>query len=990
MHTSTSKQILSPLAEAVFQLILIVSEAEISKTPIPDLSQLAKIVDQQIENLVNVGNKIQNQQNADEKIKTDMPSACQEGKATRFLLNLNFYLVTSSSTLLLSGTLELSKNPFSRPGQLQLLESVKGILHGTTNVLFAFDNFEIRKIINCARLCQSKTTLIKTDEGKLPQQLVQILMQTSQIVVQLAQLTNKRINELLSPIMQYRLKIAVAGLQKESPLLISSSKAYLQTPGNQNAKISRDQSCNRLFDICTEIIIVVLLNPEEDSASNEDRNFELMQRNLDDSSNALLDAFKKGEVKIASESLQMIENSSKSLNECANDYWQNAKYPEYKKNLRNYLDNAKIHEDEFKGLSTQLLQDPTNKEKTSELEKALSDFERCWALIAATHQKDKASLKKLQGDLEKNGKNLVDELKNQNVAGVKESLNDYKSVAQCFKDSKRKIKILETIVEIAGADDEIAKLVGLNPKDETVVKEISNRIENSNKKKLNLNDELIKGLIGGLSTATDDVCNHKKPETALGSYFACATNDSKEAEKAEKKFVNSSNNLSNIIEKVIDAARETSPDLSLTLFVAQQKLQNLKPSVVTALNAVSVNPKDEGVKEFAKGLLGSWEDNIKDIVISTISQAGIFKTTDLINGTKSELDEQIEILRKAIEEKDAAGIKTGTKSANASAVQFLSIAKKELENSSDEVFKSIVSVKVREVEDFLSNFKELNDKMFLSFENTGMFDAKENENLFAAIKSLTSKIESLGFEIKKYHGEEPVAIENTGSTSKIDKVSESKIGEMAPVKEHSENAEVVIEEAPQLLSKEEAIANPIKAVAQELKVEVSQWSTKGNSIVSSAEEVSNFLIELSKFHQELKFNPTGESKKGFINAAKEIVNHTGNVVNPARILANSCTDLRLKKNLLGTLDKITTLSQQLKIVAAVKASSPQDTDRDLQLIGCAQNLMMALKASLRECDTITTSKKYVINSEQGGLKSTPANAVSDLTFRRKVYKGVTH
>ncbi|KAJ3225264.1 hypothetical protein HK099_007090 [Clydaea vesicula] len=952
MHTSTSKQILSPLAEAVFQLILIVSEAEISKTPIPDLSQLAKIVDQQIENLVNVGNKIQNQQNADEKIKTDMPSACQEGKATRFLLNLNFYLVTSSSTLLLSGTLELSKNPFSRPGQLQLLESVKGILHGTTNVLFAFDNFEIRKIINCARLCQSKTTLIKTDEGKLPQQLVQILMQTSQIVVQLAQLTNKRINELLSPIMQYRLKIAVAGLQKESPLLISSSKAYLQTPGNQNAKISRDQSCNRLFDICTEIIIVVLLNPEEDSASNEDRNFELMQRNLDDSSNALLDAFKKGEVKIASESLQMIENSSKSLNECANDYWQNAKYPEYKKNLRNYLDNAKIHEDEFKGLSTQLLQDPTNKEKTSELEKALSDFERCWALIAATHQKDKASLKKLQGDLEKNGKNLVDELKNQNVAGVKESLNDYKSLAKCFKDSKRKIKILETIVEIAGADDEIAKLVGLNPKDETVVKEISNRIENSNKKKLNLNDELIKGLIGGLSTATDDVCNHKKPETALGSYFACATNDSKEAEKAEKKFVNSSNNLSNIIEKVIDAARETSPDLSLTLFVAQQKLQNLKPSVVTALNAVSMNPKDEGVKEFAKGLLGSWEDNIKDIVISTISQAGIFKTTDLINGTKSELDEQIEILRKAIEEKDAAGIKTGTKSANASA--------------------------------------ELNDKMFLSFENTGMFDAKENENLFAAIKSLTSKIESLGFEIKKYHGEEPVAIENTGSTSKIDKVSESKIGEMAPVKEHSENAEVVIEEAPQLLSKEEAIANPIKAVAQELKVEVSQWSTKGNSIVSSAEEVSNFLIELSKFHQELKFNPTGESKKGFINAAKEIVNHTGNVVNPARILANSCTDLRLKKNLLGTLDKITTLSQQLKIVAAVKASSPQDTDRDLQLIGCAQNLMMALKASLRECDTITTSKKYVINSEQGGLKSTPANAVSDLTFRRKVYKGVTH
>ena len=79
MHTVTSKQILTPLAEAVFQLILIISEADINKSAIPDLSQLAKVVDAQIVNLVSIGTKIQNQQNADEKLKLEMPKACNEG-----------------------------------------------------------------------------------------------------------------------------------------------------------------------------------------------------------------------------------------------------------------------------------------------------------------------------------------------------------------------------------------------------------------------------------------------------------------------------------------------------------------------------------------------------------------------------------------------------------------------------------------------------------------------------------------------------------------------------------------------------------------------------------------------------------------------------------------------------------------------------------------------------------------------------------------------
>ena len=79
MHTNTSKQILTPLAEAVFSLILIIAESEISNSPIQDLTKLASAVDAQITNLVKIGEKIMGQSTSDDKLKEEMPKSCKEG-----------------------------------------------------------------------------------------------------------------------------------------------------------------------------------------------------------------------------------------------------------------------------------------------------------------------------------------------------------------------------------------------------------------------------------------------------------------------------------------------------------------------------------------------------------------------------------------------------------------------------------------------------------------------------------------------------------------------------------------------------------------------------------------------------------------------------------------------------------------------------------------------------------------------------------------------
>ncbi len=88
MFTVTTKQILSPLADAVSQLIVIVSECEINNSAMPDLTSLAKNVSENIGNLVNIALHIQSQPNADEQVKDEMPKACNEGRY-HFILTIS-------------------------------------------------------------------------------------------------------------------------------------------------------------------------------------------------------------------------------------------------------------------------------------------------------------------------------------------------------------------------------------------------------------------------------------------------------------------------------------------------------------------------------------------------------------------------------------------------------------------------------------------------------------------------------------------------------------------------------------------------------------------------------------------------------------------------------------------------------------------------------------------------------------------------------------
>lgn len=109
------------------------------------------------------------------------------------------------------------------------------------------------------------------------------------------------------------------------------------------------------------------------------------------------------------------------------------------------------------------------------------------------------------------------------------------------------------------------------------------------------------------------------------------------------------------------------------------------------------------------------------------------------------------------------------------------------------------------------------------------------------------------------------------------------------------------------------------------------------------------FLDLSACHKLLSsFNPKPADKKAFIQTAQDIMSETAQLIKAVEPLIRCCADKRLVLQIQQTTARISTLAQTLKVIAAVKASSPRDSDKAVQLITNGQNLVQSVKAVLRD------------------------------------------
>ncbi|KAJ3115928.1 hypothetical protein HK098_006828 [Nowakowskiella sp. JEL0407] len=230
------------------------------------------------------------------------------------------------------------------------------------------------------------------------------------------------------------------------------------------------------------------------------------------------------------------------------------------------------------------------------------------------------------------------------------------------------------------------------------------------------------------------------------------------------------------------------------------------------------------------------------------------------------------------------------------------------------------------------------------------------QNLPKAIKD-REQIKKLISNIKKRFGAIVIPLTSTNEEAYQPEIIETDKEEVSDRDEVLQLAidmgEIVLlnEEAPVLLSITEAQMNPIKAAAQEIKVQAATWVSEKNPIVEAAQNVSNGMLELAARHQLLlRHGKDPVAKKEFLEQANNIITWATKMATKAKLLSSKCTDKRLRSDLEKTCDRISTLASQFKIIAAVKASNPGDPDRDAQLINCTQNITNAVKNCLKSCE----------------------------------------
>ncbi|KAI8834915.1 Vinculin family-domain-containing protein [Chytridium lagenaria] len=752
MHTTTSKSVLSPLAEAVTALILIISEAEISKTPMPDLSALAKIVDDQIRSLVGIGKRIAAQGNADDALRNGMPEACEE--------------VLKASDLLLTSTSQLVRDPYSSPGRGQLLDSVRGILHGTTMVLTTFDDAEVRRIISASRqvrahLAHIDTTILESTQspshplvnppkrpGKPeadPHHVYAVAVAIyGQAVVTLGQLTSKRITEILDPNLQARLHTAVKGLVRESPLLMSACRMALSNPGVVEARQIRSSACARMERVCREIEEVVRIGCEEGAG---------------------VGASVMGEG-VASFTVGVERDVGK---------------------MKRKVDEAAAG-----------IRSAVASSSEAALKNALYDYKQATTAV---------------------------------VADTKRTIDNLKS-----RELKNDLQVLSDVITHAEPKIASAAQAALDrPESPRHQQELLSLLDLASEKHSALVTSRTRALLGELTVSLSTLSDRRLIATPYVTFLESAE------EGNRPKLTSAAHEIEGEALRMVNLttlAQEGVSEGGKEIGEIRERLTGMVPALMSAGRMVVMNPADGTAKDYLEHMC-----NALDMHSEALETASNVGDTERFRKESNDLLSHYSLARR----------KPSTK-----------------------LRKSQLQIPLP-------------------------FRAK-SKNSHPALP--------IGDLIRNHRGIVPDSIPDQPKNS------------------------------PQLPT------SPSKAAAQELKIEASHWTSKDNPIIDAVQKMSARLTDLATHHALLRKDCTPETKRAFITAAQQIMSEASSIVLSTRPIADTCTDKRLKSALLLNLDRIDTLAQQLKIIAAVKTASPGDTDRDLQLVGCAQNLMMAVKSCL--------------------------------------------
>jgi len=381
-----------------------------------------------------------------------------------------------------------------------------------------------------------------------------------------------------------------------------------------------------------------------------------------------------------------------------------------------------------------------------------------------------------------------------------------------------------------------------------------------------------------------------------------------------------------------------------------KKINDLTKQVVTAGRIVLQQPENDLAKQHFKALQDEWSENMDRLteqVDNAVDVAEFLKCSEKgIYKEKEKCDEAM----------DANDILTALNSAGnmaKRAERIVVAGKREMDNTDDPVY----------VSNLKTNLMKLNGTIPQMVNATRGYvqsrgadpQAKEavkkrTDDLVHAVSDIRTTVEARLIEEQMMNlppPPPPPPVEDEPLPPLPPAPSDSSLPSRPPVPEEEDFPEVEVAEGAE---REETM---MKA-AKELHDEAKQWESQGNSIIIAAKRMACLMAKMSS----LVGSGTGK-KSELISCAKEIAKASAEVTKLANEVANKCTDKRIRVDMIKTLERIPTVSTQLRILSTVKAASLGDStdlskdDEDAAqqatelLVHNAQNLMMAVKDTVK-------------------------------------------
>ncbi|CAI9726137.1 vinculin isoform X8 [Octopus vulgaris] len=986
-HTKTIEGILEPVAQQVSKLVILHEEAE-DGNAMPDLARPVQAVKMAVDNLVKVGyDTINNSE--DQILKQDMPPALSR--------------VEDASILLLQASDMLRGDPFSAPARKKLIEGSRGILQGTSALLLAFDESEVRKII---RVCKNVLEYLAiTEVVDKMEDLVTYVKNLSPVLTKIIKEVDAREKELTHQVHRDMLIRSLDQVKNLTPVLISGVKIFITAKetgsGFIEAQKNRDYVVQKMSDEIHEIIRVLQLTTYDEENWDAD-DLTVMKK----AQSAI-----EGKLKQASDWLQdpaalvgsagdkalhqILEDARKIAERCADPAERDAIIRNVG-DIESMANSLAELRQQGKGSSPQAMA------LAREIQNKLGSLQQLTQMgIVNT---ERSGIRKpaptVSGKVEQAQRWLANpglDDKGLGEQATRMVVADGRKVAESLTGPQR-AELLRLCDETEILTNQLADMIrrgqGNTPQAQACARHLSEKLHA-------LKNKIGEGLVNQVAEDFIDMTTPLKQLSDAAIVPLGVPGREQKFEEKSRNFLSQSAKLAETANMVATAGGCANKKTVEAIFSTSAQANDLSPQVVNAAKIVLINPTNQAAVDHFDLLKKQWTENMERLRTlvdeATDTEAFILATEQGIQKDKEKVEEGIRTINPPIIVTNASNI---ARRAN----RVLQVAQQEAENSEDpqfvekvnsasDVLKSTITPMVHEAKSVsidpkdqvaANNWRKANNSLISAVgqvRKSVMVTPKE-DNRYTQAFPPPPDMSQLSISVPDQHAmdgrsevlEATVQREQHYAPEQKSPMFVPPPPVLPPPPQDSYNYGYDYRDAPprpplpsdacpprppppETDDEDESafpvpqVNQPIMMAAHDLHMETKQWSSKDNEIIVAAKKMALLLAKLSHL-----VRGEGGSKKDLIATAKAIAEASEEVTRLAKILALECTDKRMRTNLLLVCERIPTIGTQLKILSTVKATmlgaqgSQEDQDATEMLVGNAQNLMQSVKETVRAAE----------------------------------------